>query len=112
VAQLEPLVEDLPELVEIAAGGQRHVHQVDRDDALVEAAVVLGLAVFVHIRRQEAAAAHAGVAVAVAVFVHLELEHLLLADVVGHHALGRALGGQLGQIVVGGASLMLSSSST
>ena len=101
VAQLQPLVKDLPELLHVAAGGQRHVRQVDGHDALIEAAVVLRLAVFVDIRRQEAAAAHTGVAVALAVFVHLELEHLLLGDVVRHHALGGAAGGQLREIPVG-----------
>jgi hypothetical protein len=103
VAELEALVEYLPELVHVAAGGQGHVHQVEGDDALIEAAVVLGLAVRlgIDIGRQEGAAAHAGVAVAVAVFVHLVFEHLLLGDIVGHHALGRALGGQLGEIVIG-----------
>ena len=102
VAELEPLVKDLPELLHVAAGGQRHIRQVDGHDALIEAAVVLRLSVFVDIRRQEAAAAHAGVAVALAVFVDLELEHLLLGDVVRHHALGGAAGGQLREIPVGG----------
>ena len=39
---------------------------------------------------------------AIAVFVDLELEHLLLGDVVRHHALGGAAGGQLREIPVGG----------
>ena len=129
VAQLEALLEDLPELVHVAAGGQRHVGQVDGDDALVEAAVVLGLARVIvlglgdivkavarAVGRQEAAAAHAGVAVAVAsrlALGELELAHLLLGDVVGHHALGRALGGKLGEVVVLLVlGSMLSSSST
>ena len=118
VAQLQALVKDLPELVKVAAAGQRHVHQVDGHDALVEAAVVFGLAVVVFgvgdvvpavtaaVRRQEAAAAHAGVHVAVALglaFGEFVLPHLLFADIVGHHALGRALGGQLGQVEVGRA---------
>ena len=47
VAKLQPLVEDAPELVHRAAGGERHVDEVDRDDALVEAAVVFRLAGFV-----------------------------------------------------------------
>ena len=102
VAQLQTLVEDLPELVHVTAGGQGHVHQIDGNDALVEAAVVLGLAVFVHIGGQEGTAAHAGVAVALAVGIHLQLQHLLLGDVVGDHALGGALGGQAGQVPVGG----------
>ena len=92
----------LPEFIEAAAGGQGDVHQVDGDNALVEAAVILGLAVLVDIRRQEAAAAHAGVAVALSVFVHLELQHFLLRDIIRDHPLGGTLGGQLGQVEVGG----------
>ena len=104
MAQVETLIKDLPELVKVSAGGQGHVHQVDGDDALIEAAIVLGFSgLRVHIGGQKAAAAHAGVAVAFAVFVHLQLQHLLLGDIVGHHPLGGALGGQLRQVVIGGA---------
>ena len=101
VAQLEALVKNLPELIKIAAAGQGHVHQIDGDNTLVKAAIVLRLAVLVDIGGQEAAAAHAGEAVALAVLVDLVFQHLLLADVVGHHPLGGALGGELGQVVVG-----------
>lgn len=119
MAQVQALVEDLPELVEVAAGGQSHVHQVDGDHALVEAAVILGLAGLIvlgvghvvpavagAVGGEEAAAAHAGVHVAVAFGLalgQLVFPHLLLADVVGNHALGGALGGQLGQVEIGGA---------
>ena len=51
VAQLQTLVKDLPELVDIAAGGKCNVRQVDCDNALIEAAVILRLAVFIDIRR-------------------------------------------------------------
>ena len=101
VAQFQSLIEDLPELFDVAAGGQRHIGQVDGDHALVEAAVILRLAVFIDIRGQEAAAAHAGIAVTLAVFVDLELEHHLFGDIIGHHALGGALGCQLRQIIIG-----------
>ena len=101
VAQLQALVKDLPELIKVAAAGQGHIHQVDGDNALVEAAVILGFAVLVHVGGQEAAATHAGEAMALAVFVHLVLQHLLFADVVRYHAFGGALGSQLGQVVVG-----------
>ena len=103
VAESQTLVKDLPELLEVAAGGKGYIHQIDGDNTLIEAAVVFGLAVLIHIGGQEAAAAHAGVAMALTVFVHLELEHLLLGDVVGHHPLGGALGSQFGQIVIGSA---------
>ena len=101
VAQLQPLVKDLPEFLDVAAGGQSHIRQVHGHNALVEPAVVLRLAVLVHIGRQEAAAAHAGDSSGPAVLVHLQLQHLLLGDVVGHHPLGGALGRQLGQVLVG-----------
>ena len=116
VAELEALVEDLPELVHVAIGGEGNVRQVDGHDALVEAAVVLGLARLVvlglghvviavarAVRREERAAAHAGVHVAVALGLalgELVLAHLLLGDVVGHHALGGALGSHLGEVEV------------
>ena len=104
VAQIQTLVKDLPELFKVAAGAQGNVHQIDGDHALIEAAVVLGLAgLGVYIGGQEAAAAHAGVAVALAILVHLEFQHLLFRDIVRHHTLGGALGGQLGQVVVGSA---------
>ena len=108
VAELKALFKDRPELFNVAAGGECHVGQVDRDDALIEAAVILVLAgnivagirdvadarVGEAVRRQEAAAAHAGIHIA------LELEHLLFADVVGHHAARRALGGKAREVVV------------
>ena len=117
VAQIEPLVKNTPEFIQPAAGGQRHVDQIDRHDALVEPAVVLGLARLVvarvrhvvpavagPVRRQETAAAHAGVHVAVACGLalgELQLAHLLLGDIVRHHALGGAAGGELRQLPVG-----------
>ena len=99
VTQLHALVEDAPEFLDIPAGAQGDVRQVHGHDALVEPPVVLGVPILVHIGGQEAAAAHAGIAVAVAVLVHLQLQHLL-GDVVGHHPLGGALGGQLRQLPV------------
>ena len=47
VAELKALVENRPELFDVAACGQRHIRQVDRDNALVEAAVELVIAVFI-----------------------------------------------------------------
>ncbi|CAN4027241.1 hypothetical protein NOIMNB_NOIMNB_17880, partial [Dysosmobacter welbionis] len=44
VAQLQAFVKDLPELVQVAAGGQGHIGQIDGHHALIEAAVVLVLA--------------------------------------------------------------------
>ena len=102
VAEGQTLVKYLPELIKVAAGAEGHVHQVDGHDALIEAAIILGLAgLGVNIGGQEAAAAHAGIAVALAILVYLQLEHLLLGDVVGDHPLGGTLGSQLGQVVVG-----------
>ena len=100
VAQLQPLVKDLPEFLQIAAGGKRHINQIDGHNALIEASVILRLSVFIYIGGQKAAAAHAGIAVTLAVFIHLQLQHLLFTDVVRHHALGGALGGKAGQVVV------------
>ena len=119
MAQLQALIEDLPELVHVALGGESHIRQVDGHNALIETTIVLGFAGLVilgagniviavtrAIGREEAAAAHAGVAIAVALGLalgELELAHLLLGDVIGHHALGGALGRELGQVKVLGA---------
>ena len=100
VAKVEALIKDLPELVTVSTGGKSQIHKVQCDNALIKATIVLGLIVLIDIGGQEAAAAHAGIAVALAVFVDLELQHLLLGDVIGHHAAGGALGSQLGQIPV------------
>ena len=118
MAQLKALVEDLPELVHVLMRAQGDIGQVDGHNALVKATVVLGLvwvivqrvghvvkSVTGAVGRQEAATTHAGIAVAVArglALRQLELAHLLLGDVVGHHALGGALGSQLGQVEVRG----------
>ena len=118
VAQLKTLVEDLPELIHVLMRAQRDIGQVDGHNALVKATVVLGLvrvivqrvghvvkSVTGAVGRQEAAATHAGIAVAVArglALRQLELAHLLLGDVVGHHALGGALRSQLSQVEVRG----------
>ncbi len=110
VTQLQPLLKDVPELVHAAPGGKGHIGQVDGDHALVKTAIVLTLAGNIVARvgniacaglskavgSKEGAAAHAGVD------VPLQLQHLLLGNVVGDHPLGGALGGQLGEVVVGG----------
>ncbi len=44
VAEGQTLVEDLPELIKVAAGREGYIHQVDGDDALIEAAIIFGLA--------------------------------------------------------------------
>ena len=94
VAQLQPLVHELPERLHVPAGGERHVHEIQRDHALVEPAVKLVVAVLVLPRRERAAAAHDREAVAL-----LELLHLLFGDVVRHQPLGRARGRELRQVV-------------
>ena len=102
VAQLQPLVKDLPEFFDISLGAEGHIGKVDGDHTLIEAAVILGLVgLRVHIGGQEAAAAHAGIAVAAAVFINLQLQHFFLGDIVRYHAAGSALGGKLRQIVIG-----------
>ena len=117
VAQVKPVVKNFPELIQSAAGRQRDINQIDRHDALIEAAVILGLAWFIiagvcdivpagarAVGRQEAAAAHAGVHVAVArrfALGKLEFAHLFFRDVIRNHPLGRAARGQLRQFPIG-----------
>ena len=64
MTELHALVKDLPEPVHVAAGRKSDIHQVDGDNALVEAAVEFVIAVFILPGTQAAAAAHNGEAVA------------------------------------------------
>ena len=111
MAQLHTLPEDFPELVHVPSGGQGDIGQIDGDNTLIEAAVILVLAGLIvagigdiahtgigkPVRGQEAAAAHADIDIA------LQFQHLLLGDIIRNHALGSTLGGQTGQIPVGSA---------
>jgi len=91
VAELHTVIEYLPEFIYVALCGKTYIHQIHGDNALIEAAVILRLAVFIHIWRQKAAAAHAGVAVTLAVFIDLVFKHNLFGNVIGHHSLCGAL---------------------
>ena len=95
VAQLQPFVKNLPELIHVSLGGQRHIDQIDGYDALIETTVEFVVAVFIFPRAEVAAAAHDREAVA-----FLQLFHLLFRNVIRNHALGRAFGRQFGQIII------------
>ena len=100
VAELQALLQNFPELVHISVRGAGDIDEIDGDDALVKASIVLVLAVFAQahgVRGQEGPASHTGINIAVFVLLH----HLC-GDVVGHHALGGALCGQFGQAVISG----------
>ena len=108
MTKLQPLVENIPELVLIAPRGQRHIRQVQSDHTLIEPPVIFVLAGDVvfrigdipnsgigeSVRRQEGAAAHAGVDIA------LQLQHLLLRNIIRHQSPGSTLCRQLSQIPV------------
>ena len=94
-AELEPLVEQLPELVLIPLGDDADLREVDGDDALVEAALELIVALFVLPRGEERAAPHGAEDVAL-----VDLAHLFGGDVVGVQPLGGTLDGELGDVVV------------
>ena len=122
VAELQPIVENLPEFVELVCPGllrffdsrAGNIDQVDRDNTLIEAAIVLVLPrrivprlclvsivaepfrLLLVVRCQEASATHARVD------IPLELLHLLRGDVVRHHSLRCALCSKLRQIPVPG----------
>ena len=104
VAQFQRFIELLPELIHIPVGGHSDERQIDGNDALIEAAVILVLSgdvvlrvgdiaklITEPVRGQERAAAHARINIA------LIAEHDFLADVVRNHALHRALGRYLRQ---------------
>lgn len=44
VAQFQALIKNFPEFIRLTAGGQGHIRQVDGNNALIEAAIVLRLA--------------------------------------------------------------------
>ena len=94
-AQLQPLIQQGPELLLVSTGQNTNLGQIQGDHALVEAALKLVVAVLVLPGRQEGAAAHGREHVALVVF-----PHLLGRDIVGVHPLSGALDGQLGDIVV------------
>ena len=100
VTKFESLVENLPEFLFVAAGRQRHVHEVYRDDALIESAVIFRFSVFVDVRSEETSATHAGVAMPLAVFIHLIFEHFLLGNIVRDHTFRRTLCRKNGEIPV------------
>ena len=100
VAKLEAVFQDLPEAVHVAAGGAGDVDEIDGDDTLIEAAVVLVLMILAKafgIRGEEAAAAHARIDIAI-----FHLPHDLGGNIVRHHALGGTFRSELGEVVVGG----------
>ena len=51
IAQFQTIIEYFPELLLVAARRKSHVHKVYRYYPLIESAVILGLAVFVDVRR-------------------------------------------------------------
>ena len=119
VAQFQALIKNFPEFIRLTAGGQGHIRQVDGNNTLIEAAIVLRLARHIvlgvghvvpasagTVGGQKAAAAHAGKYIAVALGLTLRqlvFLHLFFADIVRHHALCGTFGGQLGQVEIGGA---------
>ena len=119
VAQFQALIKNFPEFIRLTAGGQGHIRQVDGNNTLIEAAIVLRLARHIvlgvghvvpasagTVGGQKAAAAHAGKYIAVALGLTLRqlvFLHLLFADIIRHHTLCGAFGGQLGQVEIGGA---------
>jgi hypothetical protein len=94
-AEFQALVEDLEEFFFVAVGEDADLRQVEGDDAHVEAAVELVVALFIFPGAEEGAAAHGAEDVAFIGFAHL-----LGRNIVGIHAFRRTFSGQLGQIEV------------
>ena len=94
-AQLQTLIQQLPELLLIAFGNNANLRQVQRNYALIEATFKFIVTVFILPGRQEAAAAHRGENIAFVVFTHL-----LSADVIGIHTLSAAFYCQTCNVIV------------
>ena len=108
VTELHALVKDAPELCHVAVCRETDIYEVYGDNALIESAVVFVLTGNVVARVSDIANAGVGKAVGceertaahAGVYVALELEHYLLRNVVGNHALSGALCRQLREVPV------------
>ena len=100
VAKIHTRVKNLPEPVQILFRRKTYINKINRYNALIKSAVILGLAVLVNIRRQEASAAHARVAVTLAVFINLCFKHYLLRNIVRNHSLCRTLSRKLSEVII------------
>ena len=69
-AQIEALVHNLPEFIQIAAGGAGSVYQIYGDYALIESSVKFVLVSIIFVYSQKRTAAHTGVAVTVFKFFY------------------------------------------
>ena len=99
MAKLRAFLHQLPELLLVPFCAASHIHQIDGDHTLIEAAIVLVTAVRVQasgIWGQKSPTSHAAVDIA------LQLLHHLGADIVRDHAPGRAPCSQHRQIPVRG----------
>ena len=99
MTQLQPLIENIPELVLIAARRQRDIGKVQSYDTLVKPSVVFVLArdivfrigdvadtcIGESVRCQEGTATHTGVD------IPLQLQHLLLRNIIRHQSSGSTL---------------------
>ena len=70
-AQLEPLVQQLPEGVLVTLGENTDLRQIEGDHALVEAPLELVVSIRIFPGGQEGAAAHGGEHVAFVILLHL-----------------------------------------
>ena len=77
VAQLQPLIKDLPEPLQVTAGGKRHIHQVNGNNALIETAIKLWLIIFIMIYSQEGTTSHTWIAVSIFEFLHNLLGNII-----------------------------------
>ena len=94
-AQLQTLIQQLPELLLIALGNNANLRQVQGNYALIEAAFKFIVTVFILPGRQEAAAAHRGENISFIVFTHF-----LSADVIRIHTLSAAFYCQTRNIII------------
>ena len=98
VAQLQSLIQDLPEALHVSFRGARHIHQIDGNYALVKSSIELVASVSISLRifyRQEGTASHTRIYLSL-----LQLFHDLCGNIIRNHPLSGTFCRQLRQMPV------------
>ena len=108
IAKIKSLVKNLPELCHIAAACASDINKVNGNNALIESAVILFLALNIILCSCDIADSRLGKSVGSkertathrSINIAFKVEHNLFADIIGHHSLCGALSGKFGKIEI------------